>query len=299
LKKLLRCLYIFLLFSACITKTTAEPNVLAIGDRAINSAPVDIPINDPGDLNFKTREEILNWRIQNLYKSPGLLSGEYVPNPAVFSQVVDGKPWWGMQGTFIWGVGKRSIEGLSEESRFVLNPLLLVGANPNCVNLWKPDQITPIDMSDPTFPYCWLPKSLRWYPDQSLVQVVYDVTEFNQRLEIRKDKLIAAPSDVNRFGLIAYNARDFGFDYLYLNTAKSINVTQDKPVSKAVQIQQMIHCGGSCGYPGGCNNMSPAMPDIDYFRFSALPARAHIDLWKQKPNSVNDKPDLIYYLDLR
>jgi hypothetical protein len=277
----------------------ASDNVLATGDRAQDSEPKEIVINPPQELNFKTREEILNLRFQILESSPALLSGPYSAKPEIFSQVVDGKPWWGLRGTFVWGKGQKSIEGAAEESRFILNPLLLVGANPNSAQIWKTDQLGERDFADPEFPYCWLPKSLKWYPKESLAQVTYDVSSYNKKLSDYKDKLSVAPDAVNRFGLIAYNARDFGYNWISLDLDKSINITADKPEKEPVLIKQMIHCGGSCGFNGGCNNMSPAMPEIDYFRFKGLPARARILLWHDKPQSVNDRPDLIWLIDLR
>jgi hypothetical protein len=285
----------------CLTpsRALASLNALALGDRAITSQPIDVPISPLGDLNFRTKAEIYNWRAQILNRSPGLLSSAYTPLAEIFERIEDGRPWWGVKGTFIWGPGQRSIEGLAEESRFVLNPLLLVGANPNTAFMWNEKTITDEDLADYSFPYVWLPQTLRWYPPQSLVQVVYDVTAFNKDLEARKAKLKVSPDTVNRFGLIAYNARDFGYNYIYLHVDKSINITADEANKEPVQIIQMIHCGGSCGYPGGCNNMSPAMPKIDYFRFSALPARAHISLWRERPKSVDDQPDLTVFLDLR
>jgi hypothetical protein len=280
-------------------RALAGVNTLATGDRAITNQPVEVPIHELGDLNFRTKNEIFAWRSQNLYRSPALLSSPYTPSPEIFGQIEDGRPWWGVKGAFVWGAGQRSIEGLAEESRFVLNPLLLVGANPNTALMWDQQSMSDADLADFAFPFVWLPKSLKWYPAQALAQVVYDVTAFNAELKKRKSKLKVSPDTVNRFGLIAYNARDFGYNFIYLDVAKSINISADTPNSDSVRIVQMIHCGGTCHYPGGCNNMSPAMPKIDYFRFSGLPARAHISLWREQPKTVQDKPDLTYFLDLR
>jgi len=280
-------------------RSIASDNILAVGDRAISPLPIEVPLNDLGDLNFRTKAEIFSWRTQILYRSPGLISSPYAPLPEIFDRIEDGRPWWGVKGAFVWGAGQRSIEGLAEESRFVLNPFLLVGANPNPALMWDQKTITDADLADNTFPYVWMPKSLTWNPAQSLVQVVYDITAFNQELEKRKAKLTVSPDTVNRFGLIAYNARDFGYKFIHLDVDKSKNITADAPFKEPVQIAQMIHCGGTCQYPGGCNNMSPAMPQIDYFRFSALPAHAHISLWREQPKSAQDKPDLTYYLDLQ
>jgi hypothetical protein len=277
----------------------ATTNVLAIGDRSITNEPIDVPINPLGDLNLKSKQEIFLWRREILYRSPTLMSGPYEPDSYVFHSLEDHRPWWGVIGAFVWGAGERSIEGPAEESRFILNPLLLVGANPNCALIWKTDKLNQAELADPSFPFCWLPKSLKWYPSQALVQATYDVSEFNQRLKARNSKLNADPAQINRFGLIAYNARDFGFKYIYLDVKKSMNVGSDEKDEGAVEITQLIHCGNSCQYPGGCNNMSPAIPQIDHFRFTDLPARSFIRLWYQKPENVLQKPDLTYLLDLR
>ena len=204
-----------------------------------------------------------------------------------------------MQGTFVWGAGQRSIEGAAEESRFLLNPFLLVGANSGTALIWDKDKIQESDLKDKSFPYCWLPESLKFYPSDSLVQVTYDVTAFNKELSNRKDKLTAPVEHTIKFGLIAYNARDFGFNYIYLDPLKSMNITPKRKTDRPTLIQQMIHCGNGCQYPGGCNNMSPAQPDIDEFDCSRLPARANIRLWKARPLSKDFTPDLTIFMDLR
>lgn len=204
-----------------------------------------------------------------------------------------------MQGTFIWGAGQRSIEGAAEESRFLLNPFLLVGANSGTALIWDKDKISASDLNDKAFPYCWLPQSLKFYPSEALVQEVYDISAFNKELTGRKEKMTVAVDDTLKFGLIAYNARDFGFNYIYLDPLKSMNITPANKTSNPTQIKQMIHCGNSCQYPGGCNNMSPAQPEIDVFICSKLPARANIKLWKSSPLSKDSPADLTIFMDLR
>ncbi|MBU1853273.1 MAG: hypothetical protein KJ957_04450 [Candidatus Omnitrophica bacterium] len=59
----------------------------------------------------------------------------------------------------------------------------------------------------------------------------------------------------------------------------------------------MIHCGGSCGYPGGCNNVSPEALDFRV-KVNELPANIHVKLWRNEPENVNQKPDMLFMLDL-
>ncbi len=258
-----------------------------------------ISINRPTNLNFLSKAQVLAKRKQIVQQESKLLSKEYLPDSDIFGHIEDNRPWWGMYGTYIWGTGQRSIEGPSEESRFLLNPFLLVGANPGTALIWKPNKITDNDLKDPNFPLCWLPNSLVWYPSQALAEVGYPVSNFNQELQHRRNQLRFNPDLVklNLFGLIAYNAWDFGFHYIYLDTAKSINIVNLNNCTHPVLIKQLIHCGNSSKYPGGCNNMSPAMPEIDRFGFTALPARACVYLWHNQPLSISQKPDFTFYLD--
>jgi hypothetical protein len=301
IKSLIKCLSFILISLITFLPSFSYPdsNCLAIGQSGGASGPIDIPVNPPVDLNFKSRSEIFQLRSQAIYRFPSLLSGSYIPNPSIFEQLEDHRPWWGMQGTFIWGAGNRSIEGDSEESRFIVNPYLLVGANSCTAMIWNKDKISQAELKDRSFPYCWLPQSLRYYPADSLVQATYNITAFNKELANRLDKLSASIAETMKFGLIAYNARDFGYNFIYLDPSKSLNITPKEKSDRATLITQMIHCGMSCQYPGGCNNMSPAQPEIDEFDCSQLPARANIKLWKEQPMSIDSTPDLTFYIDFR
>jgi hypothetical protein len=99
--------------------------------------------------------------------------------------------------------------------------------------------------------------------------------------------------------LSAYNARDFGFPYLYLDVVRSERVLPARPSREASLIRQMIHCGNSCGYPGSCcNNMSPDQPELR-IEVSRLPAQAHFRLWRAKPASVADDADFTFVIEMR
>jgi len=67
--------------------------------------------------------------------------------------------------------------------------------------------------------------------------------------------------------------------------------------NKPVPILHFIHCGSSCGYPGGGNNTSPVQPELA-IQVPKLPARAVIRLWHAEPATVKIPPDMMVYLDL-
>ena len=91
--------------------------------------------------------------------------------------------------------------------------------------------------------------------------------------------------------LIAYNARDLRFNYLYVDTGQSDGVVSANNERKAVEVRQYIHCGGSCGYAGGCNNMSPTQAELD-IELTKVPAKAYIKLWRDNPKSVDGPSDM-------
>ena len=286
-----------ILVSALFSPPANAENELSVGSKAGSLTSIDLDINNPQDLSFKSKSEILALRSAMVAKYPQLLSGTYQPDDEVFSRLESDKPWWGLSGEAVWGPGKRSIEGSSEESRFLLNPFMLVAANPYSYNIWDPQKITDNDLSRADFPYTWLPQVVHWSADKSSAEVDYRVSAYNEQLYAWREKL-RVQKIMPKFALVAYNARDFGYQWIWLATDRSSNIECLQKPSHATRITQMIHCGGTCGYPGGCNNMSPSIPDIDEIAYTQLPAKACIYLWKEKPADVTQTPDMTVILSL-
>jgi hypothetical protein len=86
-----------------------------------------------------------------------------------------------------------------------------------------------------------------------------------------------------------------GFSCVYLDDIKSRNVISN--MKTPFVIPQFIHAGGSCGYSGGCNNGSPFAKEL-ILRVDSLPARAYLKLWKNKPSSKTDPPDMIFIIEM-
>ena len=62
---------------------------------------------------------------------------------------------------------------------------------------------------------------------------------------------------------------------------------------------QYLHRGGSCGYPGGCNNISPRTPPIDNIQITAWPARVAIWFWRDDPGSELEAPDMVFVIEFK
>jgi hypothetical protein len=252
---------------------------LALG-AAAGSDAIDIRINAPAELDRLSKTEVLALRQRAVMAYPQVLAGPYTPSEAVFGQIVGSANWWGIPGQFRRGPGPESIEGPSEESRFILNPYLLVA--PEFRDWWP--HLT--DSEAANFPFVCYPQSLRWIPREARVEASYAASCIAQRQS-------------QEFDLIAYNARDLGLGFIYVAYEESSNVSKPQAPTQAYENPQFIHKGGSCGYPGGCNNMSPQTPPIDGIQIQALPATVVVKLWRSRPASVGANPDLKYVLEFR
>lgn len=280
-------------------------NRLAIGPEA-RVDEIAIALAGPQELDGLSREQVLDLRRAAVARYPDLLAGDYAPAPAVFGQIEDGRPWWGMPGQFYFGAGEQSIAGPAEESRFILNPYLLVAAEFSGLSMWSSGRmalawdrarITAEQVAQPGFPLTCTPRSLRWWPAAARAMVTYDVSACVAA--INAWALVPFETADAQFDLIAYNARDLGFDYLYVSLADSAGIGQADPPDAPVAIRQYLHRGGSCGYPGGCNNMSPHTPEIEGLLVRRLPARVSIRLWRTQPPSAVQAADMMFIIDLQ
>ena len=271
------------------TRKAQERNLLAF---STTHGPINIPLQPLAEFDFKSREEILQSRIDALSalrSSPGLtdlIPATYAPLPSVFEQIESGAPWWGLHGIFFFGPGQRSISGPSEESRFLLHPLLLVGVVENQAFITKetPDQFLSF------YPQL---QSLSVTPATHTVEARYKVQGYLDYLH----HIGRYAGEKPLLSLSAYNARDFGFNFLAIDTNRSQNVRTLIPSTTLAPNLHFIHRGGSCGYPGGCNNMSPYQDEIE-FSVKTLPAEVVVKLWRTRPAAPEVVADAIVVLKL-
>lgn len=266
------------ILSAC--SAAASRNTLALGGDALVD-DLDIDIQPPAELDFLSRNEVLELRSRAVDIHPELLAAEYSPSRAVFGGIVGGLPWWGIEGEALYGRGEDSISGASEESRFILNPFLLVGAD--FYENWQGRIVE----SDPgSIELVCLPESLHWQPAARRAEVTYSAACTAQMSPVF-------------FHLVGYNARDFGMEYIHVSYTHSMNISKENMTSSIVRNPQYLHAGSSCGYPGGCNNLSPAVPELTSLTVTGFPARVETWLWEEQPESVSQAADMIFVILIR
>lgn len=269
-------------------------------------ARIAVALNDPIELDFQKKATVYKWRKFYAGRYPqilkALVKGSYEPSEAVFGQVEDDRPWWGLVGQMFYGPGEKSIEGRSEESRFFANPYMLVGMTsvfPTFFNI--PDKSRTIELY-------LKPVDLYWSADFSYAWVTYDWSAYVVAVRKAVRRYDGEGSSINlddyarSLGLVAYNARDFGFEFLAVDTKRTRSFRPDNGGDKVIRIPQFIHKGGSCGYPGGGNNMSPRCPDLDDNRLESvkkLPAYVYLKLWSAQPDSAAKAPDMWYIIEIR
>jgi len=277
------------------------PLQLALGQEARTRAPLSIPIQPPAELDRLSRAEVLELRRREVERHGVLMRAPYKPVMAVFGGIVDRRPWWGIVGQFYIGPGPNSIEGPSEETRLVLNPFLLVAPEffgltlwVRGAGMWRAQSLSRDQLHDPDFPFYVPARELTWRPHERRAEVRYPVSKHLARLNRYTTSELRLEHAT--FDLFAYNARDLGLSHLLLSPLLSRNLLKrPPPPAQPVPIRHFIHLGSSCGYPGGCNNMSPQTPELNGYVISALPARAHLLLWSQPP-SKDQPPDLSFVI---
>ncbi|MBN1583997.1 MAG: hypothetical protein JXA89_25030 [Anaerolineae bacterium] len=268
------------LFVALYLQPRPNRNALAIGERArIESLDVDLQPLD--ELDFKSKAEVYRLRSESVARYPQLIAGTYRPSDAVFGQIVNGLPWWGTLGLAHYGKGEQSIEGPSEQSRSVLNPFLL--AVSEFYLMWDAEIVKKAQAQGPDCPLYCHPYDLRWFPTSAQAEVTYSAAclEWN---------------NAYYFSLLAYNARDWNLNYIFVSYSDSRNITKADLPATAYLNPQYLHRGNSCGYPGGCNNISPTTPQIDNIQITAWPAEIVIWFWQDDPGPVLASPDMTFVI---
>jgi hypothetical protein len=244
---------------------------------------IEIPLSPMMELNNRKKQDIYDIRRMYAEKYPQFMGANYMPSDAVFGKIEDDRPWWGILGRSYYGPGENSIQGTAEASRFIANPLLLVGLDSGHAFVVQKPGLKP----RPVYP---APLHLYWQADGRLAMAEYDITSFKKDSADIGDGVCVS----GHMTLVAYNARDLGYNFLYVDATKS-KFFAAKP--RLVQIAQFFHKGDSCGYAGGCNNMSPVQPELNIV-VTGLPAVAYIKLWKTQPAAPTAPADMVFVLKM-
>lgn len=271
-----------------------KPLILSYNDNKIlkitdTSTLKELEVNSPSEYNFLSKDDI--YRIRKKHVKYSIFAKEnYEPSEKVFGAIVDYKPWWGSmrcQPLNYKGDRHEYIEGASIQSTQINNPNTLVGLSSPYI-LWDIEQYQEFCTSE----YAkFIPQSINYSEKDNLIVTKYEVSKHFPKIRTN----VNGKTVRYLIQLSGLNALDFGYQYVYAYDTQNIkmydensNITQNEQTFK-----DYIHLGSSCGYEGGCNNISPMQYD-KMFSVTDLPAEINLKLWKNKPHSKFQKADMYY-----
>ncbi len=246
-------------------------------------------VNSPSEYDYLSKQQIFDIR-KNHVKNSLFNNASYEPNTEVFGNIIDNKPWWGSircNQLNYKGDYHENIEGPSNVSVQMNNPNALVGLSMPYIP-WDIGNNKEFCTSD----YAkFLPLSLQYNRKDKLIVAKYKLTK--KFLKLRTN----INGKLTRYviQLSGLNARDFGYDYMYIFDEKNIKMYSEynNATEDISTFRDYIHLGGSCKYKDGCNNISPMQNNL-MFSVTHLPAEINIKLWKKKPINKYVKADMYY-----
>ncbi len=257
-----------------------------------NNQIIIIPVNPPTELSYKTKQYVYEQRKK--YVANSIFANPYYqPSEAVFGQIVDNKPW--ISVNFCESESGTSIvTGASEESRFINNPAMLVAIE---YPFGIPKELSKEYIKKCTNPIKQLiPEKIEYRIKKKEIVVTYGSLPFHLN-----------DNNGTFYAFNGLNARDLGYNYAYIDTKKTtlqmIMCEKNNITNQVTEFKNFIHLGGSCRVKGGCNNGSPHQPMLD-FKYTGSetrrPARRiYIKLWKNRPYSPEDTPDMVEIIKFR
>lgn len=248
-----------------------------------------LKINPASEYDYLSKQQIFDIRKNHVKNS--LFSREnYEPNASVFGSIVDNKPWWGSircSQLNYKGDYHENIQGPSKVSVLMNNPNALVGLSMPYIpwDIGNNKEFCTSDYSK------FLPISLQYDKKDKLIVAKYKLTKNFLRLRTN----INGKSTRYVIQLSGLNARDFGYDNMYIFDTKNIKMySENNNATEDIStFRDYIHLGGSCKYKDGCNNISPMQNNL-IFSITNLPAVINVKLWKTKPINKYVKADMYY-----
>ncbi len=248
---------------------------------------INIKINQMECFSGKTKQEIYDIRKKYVAKSI-FKSDNYEPSEEVFGQIEDGLPWRSVFTEVCTNSPIAETRGFSEESRFINNPILLIGLrNGSGINVSDKNNINiKLDFCDGRVSWIF-PDKITYSKNKKTITVYYN------DLHILPTKFIS-------YYIETINAQDFGYKYgkMIPNNKISFKNPKDNISTRIYEFQDFIHKGDSCGVEGGCNNCSPYIegyefsPLLDYFNKEKK--TIEFKLWKTKPQKDDVEADMNY-----
>lgn len=259
-------------------------NIQYPADLMTNDEDIDIGVNSLSSLSYKTKDFV--YYLRKKYVSTSIFAlPDYQPSEEVFGNIESGKPWVENNACVSTRGASSYVDGLSEESRFINNPTMLVAiefpfnypADEGNNSSWCKNNVETM-----------LPKKITFNGLKKEISVTYErlpfVTNGNHAF----------------YTFNGLNARDLGYKYAYIDKKQSTYEPEftdsDNISNRIIEFQNYIHVGGSCRHSAGCNNGSPRQSYLEFKENSSgdidNECEIYIKLWKEMPSSPSAKPDI-------
>lgn len=244
---------------------------------------LDVPVRPMFALSGASKKAVYDLRKEAVKASPFARAG-YEPSAAVFGGIESYKPWIAADLCKDEYTHTHKTKGPSEETRFINNPTMLVALE------------YPFVFSGRDAAWCTradanvLPQKITYDGPRREITVTYQALPF------------LASKNGTFYAFNGVNARDLGYPYVYLDLGRStyfpVFTNEPNISNEAVEMQNYIHVGFSCGAKGGCNNGSPRQPMLEFtedLSASRYPngRELYLKLWRHRPDSVEDPADIV------
>lgn len=243
---------------------------------------IKIPLRDMEELSYKTKDEILAKRKKYVKNSEifSKIIKNYEPNPDVY-KIEDNLAWISAYEIAKYGREKSKDigKGPSRHSISINNPEVLISLiTPEFATKRNPEQFSEADY--------FFPEALFYDKDKKLITVYFNITSFYEK----NPQFIATALFLDET-----NARDLGYNWIYGENIKDIRFLkpQNNFSTKPYDIKGYYHKGYSCKKQEGCNNYSPYQEQM-VIRVKGSGGSMDIKMWKNKPLSSMQKPDITY-----
>lgn len=242
---------------------------------------VDIAVNYPISLSYKTKKDIYNIR-KNYVEKSIFARSDYEPSEEVFGMIASFKPWMSVNFCKDKKDNLASIDGASEEARFIINPAMLVAIE---------------------YPFVWSSDTDSAFCNNYYNQLIPQKISFSKEkreIVVEYQSLPLESSERFFYTFNGLNARDLGYRYAYMDLSQSdadltFSNSNQNISNQVIEFSNFIHLGSSCEHNGGCNNGSPRQTYLEFYAKNNqfIKGTIYIKLWKSKPNSANQEPDIV------
>ncbi len=241
---------------------------------------ISIEINEHISLSEKTKEEIFDLR-KDYVSNSIFASPNYEPSEEVFGQIIDQMPWISTDFCSSAPDWIANIDGPAIHSIYITNPSI-----PILLDL--PYYLSKNDPNDrcSTMTYYLTPLEATYSEEKKEVTVTYPLPHVMHSNAA--------------FQLVGVNARDFGYNYIFLDEDKSTYkikyMEEDNVSNKVIRLEDFIHLGTACHHESGCNNLSPMKNDLEFqppepSSVTKSKVQLYLKLWKEEPSSAYAEPD--------